>query len=142
MVINSMLGIGIDVVNISRIKGILEQYGTRFTNRLLSESELNDYSKLKGNGVALFCAKRFAAKEAFAKAIGTGINNGIYLKSMWIKHNNSGAPLLEVSHACADIMTDKLSIPFKNIAIHVSLSDDPPVAMAVVSVSIKYTIDI
>ena len=88
-------GIGVDLTTVSRIARIHERFGLRFARRFLHESEISLYQ----DHVApeRFLAKRFAAKEAAVKALGTGERNGVLLKDFYLQHDELGKPLLRVS---------------------------------------------
>jgi len=89
-------GIGTDIVRVARMQSNLDQYGTRFAERVLSDAELAEFTQLSNTAVqARFLAKRFAAKEAAAKALGTGFRDGLSLKHPVVAHDAHGKPLLE-----------------------------------------------
>ena len=126
-----IFGIGTDIVNIKRIKKILKNNGTRFKNKIFSESEIN-YCEKKRNP-ASFYAKRFAAKEAFSKALGTGIRKGINLKNIIIFNDVYGKPKIKLKGSTYNYLKKK--IKSKKYNIHLSLSDDEPWAQATVIIS-------
>ena len=117
------VSIGCDIVEISRIAHLFNTYGERFTSRILSSSELEDMPKNR-NPVP-FIAKRFAAKEAIVKALGTGFQFGIRFKDITIAHNDIGAPEVVLSGKAKVIYEQKNP---KQIAI--SLSDERSFALA------------
>lgn len=117
-----ILGIGHDIVSISRISGILEK-SKRFEERCFTDGE-RVYANGK-NARAGAYAKRWAAKEAFAKAIGTGVSGGVFLKDIEVSNNNDGAPFI-ILHGGA-----KKALP-DGSKIHLSLSDDENIASAFV----------
>jgi holo-[acyl-carrier protein] synthase len=90
-----IVGIGVDIVEHERIARIHERYQDRFARRILDGLEMKDY--LKAPSPVRFLAKRFAAKEAASKALGTGISSGITLVMMCVRHDNNGKPLLELN---------------------------------------------
>ena len=126
-----IFGIGTDIVNIKRIKKILKNNGTRFKNKIFSESEINYCEKKRDPGP--FYAKRFAAKEAFSKALGTGIRKGINLKNIIIFNDVYGKPKIKLKGSTYNYLKKK--IKSKKYNIHVSLSDDEPWAQATVIIS-------
>ena len=126
-----IFGIGTDIVNIKRIKKILKNNGTRFKNKIFSESEINYCEKKKDPGP--FYAKRFAAKEAFSKALGTGIRKGINLKNIIIFNDVYGKPKIKLKGSTYNYLKKK--IKSKKYNIHLSLSDDEPWAQATVIIS-------
>ena len=118
-------GVGTDVVEIGRIKAVLEKYGERFARKILCESELKRFNghRLPAN----YLAKRFAAKEAFTKALGTGIRAPANWHGVWVRNLPSGKPVLEFSEALKKFMETK-----GVTSAHVSLSDEKGVAFATV----------
>lgn len=118
-------GVGTDVVEIARIKAVLEKYGERFARKILCESELRRFRahRLPAN----YLAKRFAAKEAFTKALGTGIRAPANWHGVWVRNLPSGKPVLEFSDALQGLM-DRKGVT----SAHVSLSDEKGVAFATV----------
>ena len=112
-----IFGIGVDIVQLSRIQDAMKRHGDKFAEKILSEMELQEY--LSDKKKANFLAKRFAAKEAFAKALGIGFTGGITLKQIQISHNKIGRPILILTGRAKE-ETDKLNIRH----YHVSLSDE------------------
>lgn len=126
-------GIGTDIVEVERIQSSLDQFGDAFAKRILAESEWSDYqqSQLK----ARFLAKRFAAKEAFAKAIGTGIRGDVSFHNIAVTHDALGRPLLKLSSA--------LHAFLKQHHIHqshISISDEKNLALAYVVLETTKTV--
>jgi len=118
-------GVGTDVVEIARIENALARYGERFARRILSESE---FSRFKSHRLpAAYLAKRFAAKEAFVKALGTGIHAPANWHGVWVKNLPSGQPVLQFSRELEDLLKQK-----QILQAHVSLSDERGVAFATV----------
>ena len=120
-----IFGVGTDVVEIGRIEKALSRWGDRFANRILVDPELRRFAthRLRAN----YLAKRFAAKEAFTKALGTGIQAPANWHGVWVRNLPSGKPVLEFS--------DSLQILMKKKGVthsHVSLSDEKGVAFATV----------
>ena len=87
-----IFGIGTDIVNIKRMDHSLKKYGNSFKNRIFSKKEISYCEGKKNSGA--FYAKRFAAKEAFSKALGTGIRKGVNLKDIEISNNVHGKPFI------------------------------------------------
>ncbi len=118
-------GLGTDVVEIGRIKAALEKYGERFARKILCEPELRRFEnhRLKAH----YLAKRFAAKEAFTKALGTGIRAPANWHGVWVRNLPSGRPVLEFSDDLARFMAAK-----GVTSAHVSLSDEKGIAFATV----------
>jgi len=126
-----IFGIGTDIVNIKRIDRSLKKHGVNFKNRIFSKNEIF-YCEKKKNSSA-FYAKRFAAKEAFSKALGTGIRKGIDLKNIEIRNNSYGKPSIILKGNIAIFL--KKQIKTNKYDIHLSLSDDKPWAQATVIIS-------
>ena len=120
-----IFGVGTDVVEIGRIEKALERFGEKFARRVLCESELSRF--LKHRLPANYLAKRFAAKEAFTKALGTGIHAPANWHGVWVRNLPSGKPVLEFSEALQTFM-DRKGVT----GAHVSLSDEKGVAFATV----------
>ena len=90
-----IVGTGLDIVEINRIQLIHDEHADRFAQRILCESEMQEYRE--SHYPVRFLAKRFAAKEAVAKALGTGFADGIAMKMICIGHDAAGRPLIELS---------------------------------------------
>jgi holo-[acyl-carrier protein] synthase len=120
-----IFGVGTDVVEIGRIEKALGRWGERFAARILVDPELKRFAahRLPAN----YLAKRFAAKEAFTKALGTGIHAPANWHGVWVRNLPSGKPVLEFSDALKSFMSSK-----GVTAAHVSLSDEKGVAFATV----------
>jgi holo-[acyl-carrier protein] synthase len=95
-----IIGIGVDIVEHKRIAHILDCYAEKFARRLLDDEEMSDYQKAPAP--ERFLAKRFAAKEAAAKALGTGMSRGIAFNMIAIRHDSNGKPMLELASRAAD----------------------------------------
>lgn len=100
-----MLGIGTDILQISRIEGVLKRRGERFARRILTEEEMLSYKKHPQPQRML--GKRFAIKEAVGKALGTGIGQGVSWQHIQVVHNDIGAPAIELSGRARDIAREK-----------------------------------
>jgi|TARA_B100000780_G_C20800396_1_gene317872 holo-[acyl-carrier protein] synthase len=127
---NCIFGIGTDVVDISRVKKLLNN-NKKFINRIFSTKEIK-YCESKLNKVASY-SKRFAAKEAFVKALGVGIRKGISFNEISINNNNDGAPFIE--------LLGKTKLIVKNFTkkknkIYLSLSDEKKYALAMVVITL------
>ena len=118
-------GIGTDLVSVQRIEEVLFRHGDRFLHRILSEPEVAEYAC--SSQPARFLAKRFAVKEAFSKAWGTGIGEAVGWHDIRVAHDTLGKPLLSPSAAMADKFRRE-----KIVATHVSLSDEADHAIAFV----------
>ena len=128
-----ILGIGTDIVNIKRIEKILKKKETNFKKNVFSKNEII-YCEKKSNPYP-FYAKRFAAKEAFSKALGTGINKDISFKNIHVLNNKKGKPYIILKGKTASFLKKK--VKSKKCAIHLSLSDDIPWAQATVIISLS-----
>ncbi|MBL4762240.1 MAG: holo-ACP synthase [Gammaproteobacteria bacterium] len=121
-----IIGIGVDIVEISRIKALYEKYGERFSTRILCAAELKELSDL--SNPVLLLAKRFAAKEAASKALGTGMRDGIGFQSFEVAHDALGKPEL-IFHDAALKKTNCL----KMTSAHLSISDEKKYAVGFVT---------
>jgi len=128
-----IFGLGTDIVNIVRLEKILKKRGKIFKSRIFSKNEILYCDKKKNP--AAFYAKRYAAKEALAKALGTGIRKGINFKDIEIKNNEYGKPSINLKGTTVKFLKQK--IKEKKYIIHLSLSDDLPWAQATVIISYK-----
>ncbi len=126
-----IIGIGTDIVEIARIARSIDKFGDKFIQRNFSIDEIKNAEKL--NNSNFYYAKRFAAKEAFAKAIGTGIGENAAFKDISTLNNEAGAPYIKLSGQ-AKLFIKKLQENYNNkpIKIHVSLSDEKQYAQAFV----------
>lgn len=120
-----IFGIGTDIVEVARIKASIEEFGDAFAERILAESELASYH---ASGVKpRFLAKRFAAKEAFSKALGTGLRAPATLQNIAISHDALGKPVLMLAPELQALLAAK------NIThMHISISDEKNLAAAFV----------
>jgi holo-[acyl-carrier protein] synthase len=122
-----IVGIGTDVVSIERIAGVLERHGERFLNRVLTIEERARYERTNARARPGHLAKRWAAKEAFAKAIGTGIHPPFSWHSITVGRDAKGKPGIIPSEAMAKYLKER-----GVTSSHVSLTDDAGVAVAFV----------
>jgi holo-[acyl-carrier protein] synthase len=120
-----IVGIGSDIVSITRVQEVLNQFGERFISRILAPKEQDEFHK-KANGTQYF-AKRFAAKEAAVKALGIGFRQGIIHHDIIVVHDDYGKPLLKFENKAYDYFQKK-----KIIHSHLSLSDEHDYALAFV----------
>ncbi|NML07127.1 holo-ACP synthase [Sphingomonas sp. G-3-2-10] len=125
-----IIGLGSDLCNIERIQNSLDRFGERFENRVFTDVELLK-ARRRPHTRAGTLAKRFAAKEAFSKAVGTGFRKGVFMKDIGVVNSPSGAPTLSLSGG-AKAALDRL-VPEGHIAkVHLTLTDDHPWAQAFV----------
>ena len=127
----NIFGIGTDIVNVKRMEKSLRRNGDAFKKRIFSKKEII-YCDRKKNPFT-FYAKRFAAKEALSKALGTGIRKGINFKNIEISNNKFGKPSIKLSGSTASFLKKKIKT--KKYSIYLSLSDDKPWAQATVIIS-------
>ena len=130
-----VLGLGSDLCNIERIQASLARWGERFENRVFTEVE-----RAKGNSrpftKAGTLAKRFAAKEAFSKAVGTGFKAGVFMKDIGVVNARSGAPTLALTGGAA-LRLAALAPDGHEVVVHLTLTDDHPWAQAFVVIEAR-----
>ena len=120
-----IFGIGTDIVEVTRIKASIEEFGDAFAQRILAESEFASYQS--SNIKPRFLAKRFAAKEAFSKALGTGLRAPATLQNIAVSHDALGKPVLILAPELQALLQSK------NISqTHISISDEKNLAAAFV----------
>ena len=118
-------GVGIDIIEIKRIEKVIEKYGNRFKKRCFHKDEIIR-SETKHNTVESY-AKRYAAKEACAKAMGTGLARGVFWKDIEVKNNKYGKPFIRLHNNALIFLNKKIN---KNAKIELSLSDEINFAIA------------
>lgn len=129
-----IVGIGSDLCDVRRIERSLERFGTRFTTRLFTEGE-RARSDRKATRAASY-AKRFAAKEACSKALGTGMAHGVFWRDMEVVNLRTGQPTMRLTGGAAKrlaVLMPKGHVPF----VHLSLTDDGPLAQAFVVIEAR-----
>tara|TARA_B110000438_G_C15649170_1_gene578781 strand:- start:219 stop:608 length:390 start_codon:yes stop_codon:yes gene_type:complete len=126
-----IFGIGTDIVNINRMKKSMKLNKNNFKKKIFSKNEIN-YCEKKKNPYSYY-AKRFAAKEALSKALGTGIRKGINFKNIEIYNDSYGKPSIKLLGSTERFL--KRKIKKKKYSIYLSLSDDEPWAQAAVIIS-------
>jgi len=127
-----ILGLGNDIIDIRRIERTLERYGERFLARVFTDTERHK-SEARANRAASY-AKRFAAKEACAKALGTGLRHGVFWRDMGVVNLRSGRPTMVLTGGAAAQLKRITPAGFE-ARIDVTLTDDFPQAQAVVLIS-------
>ena len=125
-----IIGMGSDLCNIERIANSLERYGERFENRVFTEVEIAK-ARRRPFTIAGTYAKRFAAKEAFSKAVGTGFRRGVFMKDIGVVNAPSGAPTLALTGGAA-LRLEEMTPKGHEARIHLTLTDDHPWAQAFV----------
>ncbi len=128
-----ILGIGSDLCDIRRIEQTLERFGDRFLQRVFTEAERARAERRPHDRAATY-AKRFAAKEACAKALGTGIRQGVFWRDMGVVNLRSGAPTMALAGGAAARLA-AITPPGYAARIHVSLTDEHPLAQSFVVIS-------
>jgi len=124
-----IIGLGSDLCDIRRIQGSLDRFGDRFTHRIFTETE-RARSERKPDRAASY-AKRFAAKEACSKALGTGFRQGVFWRDMGVANLRSGQPTLVLTGGAAVRLAKMLPPGMKGV-VHLTMSDDHPYAQAFV----------
>ena len=124
-----IIGLGNDMVDIRRIEQTLERYGTRFVARIFTETEQKK-SDRRAQRAASY-AKRFAAKEACSKALGTGFRRGVFWKDMGVVNEPSGRPTLQLTGG-AKVQLERITPSGHTARIQLTITDDYPYAQAVV----------
>lgn len=127
-----ILGIGADLIDIRRIQHSMDRFGDRFLARVFTEGE-RARAQARARPAASF-AKRFAAKEACAKALGTGLNGAVFWQDMEVRNGPSGAPNLHLTRGAAQRLA-MLTPAGYHPRIHLTLTDDYPLAQAFVMIS-------
>jgi holo-[acyl-carrier protein] synthase len=127
-----ILGLGNDVIDIRRIERTLDRYGERFLRRVFTDTERKKSEGRKSRAASY--AKRFAAKEACAKALGTGLRKGVFWRDMGVVNLRSGRPTIVLTGGAAEQL--KRITPEGLVAqVDLSLTDDFPLAQAIVIIS-------
>ncbi|RTL63870.1 MAG: holo-ACP synthase [Hyphomicrobiales bacterium] len=127
-----ILGIGNDTIDIRRIEASIERWGDRFLNRIFTPVERAKSDRRKNRSASY--AKRFAAKEACSKALGTGLRAGVFWRDMGVVNEASGRPTLVLTGGAADHL-QRMTPPGMEPRINLSLTDDYPLAQAIVIIS-------
>lgn len=129
-----IIGTGTDIVDTRRIEAVLARFGERFIRRCYTDDEIARAERRRPGGTHIATyAKRYAAKEAMAKALGTGIAKGVRLKDIGVVNDDNGKPDIVLSGVAALRLADLLPAGHRAV-IHLSLSDEPPIAKASVMI--------
>ncbi|PPB82374.1 holo-[acyl-carrier protein] synthase [Albidovulum inexpectatum] len=129
-----ILGVGTDLANIDRIASVLERYGDRFRNRVFTEEEQRKAASRHDEAGTY--AKRWAAKEACSKALGTGLRMGIAWRDMAVSNLPTGQPVMRLTGWAARRLAE-MTPPGHEAIVHVSLTDDHPWAQAFVLIEAR-----
>jgi holo-[acyl-carrier protein] synthase len=125
-----IIGLGSDLCNIERIQSSLDRFGERFENRVFTDVERAKATRRPFTRAGTY-AKRFAAKEAFSKAVGTGFKRGVFMKDIGVVNAPSGAPTLALTGG-AKARLDAITPDGYDVRVHLTLTDDHPWAQAFV----------
>lgn len=133
-----IIGLGNDLIDIRRIARTLDRFGDRFIERIFTEEERRRSERRAGagpiNGRAASFAKRFAAKEACSKALGTGFRKGVFWRDMGVSNLSSGQPTMVLTGGALSRLQE-LTPAGMTAQINVTLTDDHPLAQAIVIIS-------
>lgn len=129
-----IVGIGSDIIDIRRVEKTLERFGARFIERVFTDIERAKSEKRRAR-VASY-AKRFAAKEACAKALGTGLNGGVFWRDMGVVNLNSGKPTMALTGGAAARLAAIVPAGMTSV-IHVTITDEWPIAQAFVVIEAR-----
>ena len=130
-----IIGIGSDLCNIERIQRSLDRFGERFENRVFTPVERATAARRLYTRAGTY-AKRFAAKEAFSKAVGTGFKAGVFMKDIGVVNAPSGAPTLALTGGAAARLAFLIPAGYE-AAVHLTLTDDHPWAQAFVIIEAR-----
>jgi len=133
-----MIGMGSDLIDIRRIEKTLERFGERFTNRIYTELERTKSDK-RMNRAASY-AKRYAAKEAMSKALGTGFRKGVFWRDMGVINLPGGKPTMALTGGAAARLEEITPDGMKAL-IELTITDEPPLAQAIVIITAMPTAD-
>lgn len=127
-----LIGIGSDILDTRRLGKVLERFGERFTKRCFTEVERAKAERRRGAGTHIDTyAKRFAAKEACSKALGTGFSHGVFMKDIGVVNDANGKPNLILTGGALERLRSMIP-QGKAAQIHVTLTDEPPMVQAYV----------
>jgi holo-[acyl-carrier protein] synthase len=132
-----IVGIGSDLCNIERIQASLDRFGERFTSRVFTETERSRAESRPFTRAGTY-AKRFAAKEAFSKAVGTGFKRGVFMRDIGVVNQKSGQPTIALTGG-ARTRLDEMTPPGHAADILLTMTDDFPFAQAFVIITARPT---
>lgn len=124
-----IIGLGSDLIDIRRVEASIERFGDRFTNRCFTDIEREKSDRRKNRAASY--AKRFAAKEACSKALGTGLAQGVFWKDMGVINMPSGKPTMRLTNGAGERLQAMLPAGHEAV-IHLTITDDFPYAQAIV----------
>jgi holo-[acyl-carrier protein] synthase len=129
-----ILGVGVDLIDIRRVERTLARFGERFTARCFTELERTKADRRRARAATY--AKRFAAKEACSKALGTGFNQGVFMRDIGVVNLPSGRPTLALTGGARHRL--EAMTPAGHVAeLHLTLTDEPPLAQALVFITVR-----
>jgi len=127
-----IIGIGQDICDVKRIESTINRFGDRFKNRIFTEGEINKCES-RFNSIDSY-ARRFAAKEACSKALGTGFRKGVFYKDIEVVNLKSGKPTIKLNRGALE-QYRLITLNHKDALIEISLTDDKKLALAIVIIS-------
>jgi len=129
-----IIGIGNDLCDIRRVQETLDTYGERFTQRCFTQIEREKSDRRAARAASY--AKRFAAKEACAKALGTGLRHGVFWRDMGVVNLPTGQPTMRLTGGAAERLAE-LTPEGCEVVIHLTITDEPPLAQAIVIIEAR-----
>lgn len=133
-----IIGLGSDLIDIRRIEKSIDRFGVRFISRIYTDVEQRKSDGRRARAASY--AKRFAAKEACCKALGTGISRGVYWRDMGVVNLPGGKPTMELTNGAAKRLAEMLPDGYQAL-IHLTITDDFPLAQAFVIIEAIPTSD-
>ncbi len=131
-----IVGMGTDLVDIRRVEDVLHLHGDRFIARCFTAEEAERAERRRGAGAyAATIAKRFAAKEACAKALGTGFSHGVYMKDIGVVNDAAGKPAIVLTGGARRRLSE-MTPAGKTAVLHLTMSDEAPLAKALVIIEV------
>jgi holo-[acyl-carrier protein] synthase len=127
-----ILGLGSDLIDIRRIERIIERFGDRFLDRVFTDAERRKCERRADRAASY--ARRFAAKEACSKALGTGFRRGVFWRDLGVVNRPSGQPTMQLTGGALRRLRE-ITPPGMMARLDVTLTDEPPIAQAVVIIS-------
>ncbi|MBX2835109.1 MAG: holo-ACP synthase [Micavibrio sp.] len=125
-----IIGIGSDLIDVSRFEKVMARYEQRFIKRCFTDIEIEKAERRRAGGTHIDTyAKRFAAKEAASKALGTGFSQGVFMKDIGVVNSSNGAPTLAFTGGALKRLQD-ITPAGHNMNIHLTLTDEPPLGFA------------
>jgi holo-[acyl-carrier protein] synthase len=129
-----IVGLGSDLIDTRRVERTLARFGDRFTHRCFTETERNKSDRRHARAESY--ARRYAAKEACAKALGTGFRSGVFWRDIGVVNHPSGKPTIALTGGAA-LRLAQITPPGMVAQIDVSLTDEPPLAQAIVIITVR-----